>query len=213
MGADGGGGFLKGKQTPEVEASLKKMGEKALKAGAFPDGQINMGRLLQTRMWHAWGMLPQFTICLANGSAMGDGMGCVACNDFAISIKTAFFSLSDVKIGVVPASIAPYIVQKTGTGVAKRIFCTSENMSAEKAKDAGIIDEVVDSVADGHKIIKELCAQLTECGPWTVEFAKTLVLGVSGQQIAEPLMFYTSMMLAKVTSSEEYKQGLAALQM
>jgi len=209
---DGGGAFDTEAVPAEVQAAREVLGQRALKRGAFPDGKLDMGRILQTRLWHALAMVPQFTICLANGSAMGDGMGLVTCCDYAVSVEGAFFSLADVKLGLVPAGVAPYIVAKTGNGVAKRIFCTSENMTAEKAVDAGIIDEVVADVAAAHKHIAQFCEKLSLCGPRTVEAAKELVLGVTGQQIIEPLMFYTSMMSAKIGSSAEASAATAAMQ-
>lgn len=207
---DGDGGFEKASLPPEVQAARDALGEKALKRGAFPDGKVNIGRLLQTRFWQVWATIPQFTICLANGSAMGDGVGLCCVCDYTIAVEGAFFSLASVKSGLVPAGVAPYIVAKTGNGAAKRIFCTSENLSAKKAIDAGIVDEVVASVADGHKSIGTLCEQLTKCGPRTVQAAKELVLGVAGQQMVNPLMFYTSMISAKVTNAEEAQQAIAA---
>jgi len=208
--ADGGGAFEQ-TVTAEVHSVRQALAEKALKAGAFPDGQVSMGRLLQTKLWHAWATVPQFTICLANGSAMGDGIGLITCCDYAIGLSNAFFSLSDVKIGLVPAAITPYIVAKTGNGIAKRIFCTSENMSGARAVENGILDETVDSIADGHKMVGRMCEQLTACGPRTVEAAKELVFGVAGQQIIEPLFFYTSMMGIKVACSEEAQAARAAV--
>jgi len=208
---DGDGGFTTAPVPAEVQAVRDQMGQKALKKGAFPDGQINLGRLLQTRFWHAWATVPQFTICLANGSAMGDGIGCVTCCDYTIAVEGAFFSLASVKCGLVPAGVAPYLVGKTGNGRAKRIFCTSENMSAQKAVDYGIVDEVVASTADGHKSIAALCEKLTQCGPRTVQAAKELVLGVQGQQIVHPLMFYTSMVSAQVSNAEEARQAARAV--
>jgi len=204
------GGLTRGKAPSKVLESRELLGQRALKAGAFPDGQVNMARLLQTRLWHVFATLPQFTICLCNGSALGDGLGIVTCCDYAVGVKGAFFSLSDVKLGVVPAGIAPYIVAKTGTGVAKRIFCTSENLTAERAVDIGILDDAVESMDEAMQIAARLCTQLTECGPRSVQLAKELVLGVAGQQIIEPLMFYTSAMLSRAQNGEEAKQATNA---
>eukprot|EP00408_Alexandrium_pacificum_P013078 CAMPEP_0171235938 /NCGR_PEP_ID=MMETSP0790-20130122/42197_1 /TAXON_ID=2925 /ORGANISM="Alexandrium catenella, Strain OF101" /LENGTH=455 /DNA_ID=CAMNT_0011702251 /DNA_START=54 /DNA_END=1422 /DNA_ORIENTATION=- len=208
---DGDGAFTDVPVSPEVKAVRDAMAEKALKKGAFLDGQVNLGRLLQTRLWHAWATVPQFTICLANGSAMGDGIGLLTVCDYTIAVEGAFFSLASVKTGLVPAGVAPYIIGKVGNGVAKRIFCTSENLSAKKAVDIGIVDEVVAGVAGGHKAIGAMCQQLTKCGPRTVQAAKELVLGVGGQQIVHPLMFYTSMISAKISCAEEAKQATAAV--
>jgi len=207
--ADGGGGFPASAPAGKEQA-WEELAAKALKAGAFPDGQVNMGRLLQTRLWHTWATVPQFTICLANGSAMGEGMGCVCCCDYTVALEGSFFSLSDVRVGLVPAGVAPYVVAKTGTGVAKRIFCTSENMSAAKAVEAGIVDEVAASLGEAQELVRKLCAQISHCGPRTVAAAKELVLGVAGQQIIEPLMFYTGFMQNKVMGLPEAMQATHA---
>jgi len=208
---DGGGGFMTQSLPADVQAIREKMGERALKKGAFPDGKIELGRLFQMKFWHVWATVPQFTICLANGSAMGDGVGCVTVCDYCIALEGAFFSLASVKNGLVPAGVAPYVVAKTGTGKAKRIFCTSENLSGQRAVEIGIVDEVVASIADGHKAIAKQCEMLTQCGPRTVQAAKELTYGVAGQQVLLPLMFYTSMLSAKVSAGEEAKQAAAAV--
>uniref|UniRef100_A0A7S1MNQ9 3-hydroxyisobutyryl-coenzyme A hydrolase n=1 Tax=Alexandrium catenella TaxID=2925 RepID=A0A7S1MNQ9_ALECA len=197
---------------PHVWKHIEDLKNAALKAGAFPDGNAKIGLLLKMKMWHSWMTLPQFTLALVNGSAMGDGVGCVCCCDMGIALRTAFFTLTDVKVGLVPAFIAPYVVSKIGTGHAKRMIASAENMSAEKAKHCGMINEVVDSVEDAHKMIKEIAEVLTACGPRSVEAAKQLVIGVGGMPITEPIMFYTGRMLAQVTVSDEAKDGMVRLQ-
>merc|ERR1712039_386940 len=131
--------------------------------GAFADGTINMGRLCQAKLWHTMALLPQFTICLCNGSSMGDGMGLVCACDMAIAVKGSFFCISDVKVGLIPGVISPYIMAKTGNGIAKKIFCTAENMTTDMAIQNRVIEEVVPSLQEGKAMVKDLCEQLTKC--------------------------------------------------
>jgi len=195
-----------------VQKSLKDFGEEGLSRGAFPDGNIAYDRLQQCKFWHTMTLLPQFTIALVNGSTMGTGLGFIACCDMAISLSTAYFQMADVRQGMTPAIIAPYIVAKVGTGNAKRMLCTAQNFTAQEAKRFGLIQEVFESLAKAHDFIKDICASCTLCGPRSAEAAKKLVLGVGGQPITEPLMFYTSAMLAMVTVSDEARDGMIALQ-
>merc|ERR1719497_247922 len=108
-----------------------------------------MGRLVGAKSQNAIQLLPQFTICLANGSAMGGGIGVVCCCDYVIAVKKAYFVLSEVKIGVIPATISPYVIAKIGTSNAKRFFCEAENISASKAQEYGMVNEVVENMKEG----------------------------------------------------------------
>lgn len=198
-------GFKASQSQPQVKSALEEMTQRAVQGGAFTNGNVNLGRLLQAKLWHTWITLPQFTICLCNGSAMGVGLGCVCVCDMAIAVKSAFFVVSEVKLGLVPANLAPYVTAKVGSSNAKRMFCMSENMSAENAKSNHLINEVVDSVDAGHKMIHDICARITQCGPKTVDFAKQVIHAVSGQALSEPLMFYTSAQLSLANISEEAK--------
>mmetsp|Transcript_116365 Transcript_116365/g.324242 ORF Transcript_116365/g.324242 Transcript_116365/m.324242 type:complete len:373 (-) Transcript_116365:150-1268(-) len=197
---------------PQVLKHIEELKKKALDAGAFPDGNAKVGQLLKMKMWHTWMTLPQFTLALVNGSAIGDGVGCICCCDMAIAVSGAFFTLSDVKMGLIPAMVSPYLVAKIGSGNAKRMIASAENMSAEKAKRCGMINEIVESTEEAHKMINEIANVLTACGPRSVEAAKQLVIGVGGMPITEPLMFYTGRMLAQVTVSDEATDGMVCLQ-
>jgi len=194
--------------TDEVNAALGMLGHRALKAGAFPDGNVNIGRLQAAKQWHTWAMLPQFTICLANGSAMGGGVGCVCCCDYVISVKKAYFVLSEVKIGVIPATISPYVIAKIGVSNAKRFFCAAENLSATRAMDYGIVNEVVDNMKEGHERIQEWCKLISECGPRAVQACKEMVISMAGMQLGELLTHYTCYLQAKGYSTDEAQEGV-----
>lgn len=190
--------------------TLEEDAQAALQGGAFPDDKVNIGRLMQAKFWHAWATLPQFTICLANGSALGDGMGCVCCCDMAIALKTSFFGFSDTKLGLVHAGISPYLLAKTSPGTAKNMFVLGQVLSAEVALEKRIVNRLVDSVAQGREAIREMCQEVTKCGPRSVQLAKELVLGVAGRQITEAIIFYTLIIVEKAKASEEARQGAQA---
>merc|ERR1719456_311534 len=89
--------------------------------------------------------LPQLTIALVQGSAMGGGVGLASICDVVIAVKNAYFVLSEVRLGVIPATISPYVVAKLGVANAKRLFCTAENCSAEMGKKMGLVQHVINS--------------------------------------------------------------------
>merc|ERR1712039_864209 len=153
--------------------------------------QANEGRLGAAKQWDCWAKLPQFTICLANGSAMGGGVGCVCCCDYIISVKKAYFVLSEVKIGVIPATISPYVVAKLGESNSKRFFCAAENLAAARAKELGIVNEVVADMQEGQDRIKAMCELMSSCSPDTVCRVKRLVFCCSGRPFDEGLLFQT----------------------
>lgn len=195
--------------TPEVQRSLHELGMRALKAGAFPDGNVNIGRLQAAKQWNTWAMLPQFTICLANGSAMGGGVGCVCSCDYVISVKKAYFVLSEVKIGVIPATISPYVIAKIGVSNAKRFFCAAENLSATRAVDYGIVNEVVENMKEGHERIQEWCKLISECGPRAVQACKEMVISLAGVPLGEVLSHYTCALQAMGYERDEAQTGVA----
>lgn len=195
-----------------IRKSVNAIMDRAKAAGAFPDGKVEVGGMLKMKLYHTWSVLPQFSFALVNGSAVDDGVGLACMCDMVIAVKSAFFSLTEVKRGYSHALIAPYLVSKLGLGTAKRLAASASLLSAEKAKLAGMVNEVVDSIDQGHTLIKDLCEVITACGPRSVEAAKQLVMGVGGKPITEFVMFYTGFMLAMVTVSDEAKDGMACLQ-
>merc|ERR1719379_1367440 len=149
---------------------------------------------------------------MVQGHAMGGGVGLASICDVVIAIKNAQFVLSEVRLGVIPATISPYVVAKIGTTNAKRLFCTAESVKGQAAKDIGMVNEVVKTVAEGHALIKKICESITLCAPDAVSAAKRLVLGVAGQPLTETIQFFTAAELAKVTVGEEARVGMIAIQ-
>merc|ERR550514_397102 len=124
------------------------MWDLTVKATKVTGAQADTGRLGAAKQWDCWAKLPQFTICLVNGSAMGGGVGCVCCCDYVISVKKAYIVLSEVKIGVIPATISPYVVSKLGVSNCKRLMCTAENMTARRCHELGMVDVVVENMKE-----------------------------------------------------------------
>merc|ERR1719356_1842023 len=154
--------------------------ERCYHADGFKYGPVSHGQLSAAKQWHTWYTVPQFSICLVNGSAMGGGVGCICCCDYVIAVKRAYFVLSEVKIGVIPATISPYVIQKIGVSNAKRFFCAAENLSAMRAKDYGIVNEVVENMREGHQKVQELVKAISRCGPRAVQVCKEMVVALSG---------------------------------
>ena len=101
-----------------------------------------MGALLQKLCF-----LPKPTVALVQGPAYGGGLGIVSCCDVAVAVKSASFTLSEVKLGILPATISPYVVRAMGLRAARRYFMTAERFDAAEALRNGLITEVVEDEA------------------------------------------------------------------
>lgn len=143
-----------------------------------------------------------------NGAAIGGGTGFVALCDIAIGAASAKFSFSEVKIGVVPACIGPYVIKKLGEGKARELFITGERMTAERACDVGLLnltvpDEKLDEAVDS------LVSSILSSGPNAVKMAKELISNVP---LMTPEQFkpYTAEMIARLRLSDEGQEGMNA---
>ena len=143
-----------------------------------------------------------------NGAAIGGGTGFVAVCDIAIAAESAKFSFSEVKIGVVPACIGPYVIKKMGEGKARELFITGERMKADRAFEVGLVNKVVkDSELDSD--VDALIKSIQSSGPQAVAMAKKLVSEVPSMT---PQQFkpYTAEMIAKLRISDEGQEGMDA---
>jgi 1,4-dihydroxy-2-naphthoyl-CoA synthase len=105
----------------------------------LPDEENNKGSMQFAKFLYMFQTLPQLTIAMVQGHAMGGGVGLASICDVVIAIKNAQFVLSEVRLGVIPATISPYVVAKIGVANAKRLFCTAENLKAEEARQMGLV--------------------------------------------------------------------------
>lgn len=143
-----------------------------------------------------------------NGAAVGGGTGFVAVCDIAIAVRSAMFSFSEVKIGLVPACIGPYVIKKMGEGKARELFITGERMSAERAYEVGLINKVVDD-DQLDAAVNELVESLLSSGPNAVSNAKKLisVLPLMSKEEYKP---YTAKLIADLRKSDEGQEGMNA---
>jgi methylglutaconyl-CoA hydratase len=153
--------------------------------------------------------MPQPTLALVNGPVYGGGVGLVACCDVAIAAETAKFSLSEVRLGLIPATISPYVVRKIGEGNARRYFLTAEVFEAADARRLGLVHEVV-AAGGMDDAVAWFVKRLREGGPMAQGAAKQLIARVAGAAIDEALMEDTARRIADARASAEGKEGSQA---
>ena len=153
--------------------------------------------------------LPMPTIARVQGAAFGGAVGLVACCDVAIATERASFCLSEVKIGLTPATISPYVVAAIGPRASRRFFISAERFSAAKAEQLGLVSEICDA-ADLDERIAELLNTLLANSPIAMAQAKQLVRDVAHQTIDDELIFDTCERIANIRVSSEGQEGLSA---
>ena len=149
------------------------------------------------------------TIARVHGAAFGGGVGLVACCDIAVATQHAAFALSEAKLGLVPATISPYVIEAIGARQARRYFLTAERFTAAEAFRIGLVHDIVpDDEIDER--INELLGHLLVAGPCAQAEAKALVRGVAHRQIDDELIAETAECIAVVRASAEAREGVAA---
>lgn len=160
-------------------------------------------------MLKALNFFPRPTIARVQGAAFGGAVGLISCCDMAVATPQAFFSLSEVKIGIIPAVISPYVIDAIGQRAARRYFTTGERFSAEMATALGLISEIVQEEHLDEKI-SELVEILSGNGPAAVAAAKQLIFRVAPRMISEDLVRYTSEEISRIRVSDEGQEGITA---
>jgi methylglutaconyl-CoA hydratase len=150
---------------------------------------------------------PKPTIARVQGDVYAGGMGLVAACDIAVSVDSAWYCLSEVKIGLVPATISPYVLRAMGTRAAQRWFLTAERFGAAEAHRIGLVHEVVAADALDAKVA-DIVKALTGASPAAVRACKTLIADVAGQAIDDALVAKTVQGIADIRASEEGREGV-----
>ncbi len=153
---------------------------------------------------------PKPTIANVNGAAFGGGVGLTACCDIAIAKSTAIFSLSEVKLGLTPATISPYVVRAIGARTAQRYFLTGERFDGVEARRIGLVHEIAQSPEEAGMILDGIIEQLLAGGPTAQADCKELIQLVAGRKIDEPLRKATAERIAARRASDEGQEGLSA---
>jgi methylglutaconyl-CoA hydratase len=149
------------------------------------------------------------TIARVAGAAYGGGVGLVAACDIAIAVPEATFALSEAKLGLIPATIGPYVIEAIGARQARRYFLTAERFAAADALRIGLVHEVVPRDQLDARI-DALIAMLKAAGPTAQLECKALVRGVAHRPIDEDVIDGTAEHIAAVRASPEGREGVAA---
>lgn len=150
------------------------------------------------------------TIALVQGAAYGGGVGLTACCDIAIATTRATFCVSEVKLGLIPAVISPYVIAAIGPRAARRYFMTAEIITAGEAHRLGLVHEVVADEQELAATADRVTSQLLKNGPTALAAAKKLIATVSGRFVDDALIADTAGLMADRRASAECREGLSA---
>ena len=153
--------------------------------------------------------MPKPTIARVHGAAFGGGVGLVACCDIAIASQQATFALSEARLGLIPATISPYVVEAIGGRMARRYFLTAERFEAAEAYRIGLVHDIVLPGELDHRV-NELLGALFLAGPQAQAESKALIRAVAHRPIDDGVIAETAARIAKVRASPEAKEGVAA---
>lgn len=165
--------------------------------------------LALAQMLDALDRFPKPTVARVNGAALGGGVGLVACCDIAIAADSARFGLTEVRLGLAPATIAPYVVRAIGARQARRYFLTGERFDTQRALALGLVHEAVPA-ADLDAAVARVVADLLKGGPAALGECKALVRTVQETPEREALMAATADLIARMRVTAEGQEGLAA---
>ncbi|MFQ5957844.1 MAG: enoyl-CoA hydratase-related protein [Alphaproteobacteria bacterium] len=161
-------------------------------------------------MLHRLNVLPRPTIALVQGAAYGGGVGVVAACDIVVAVKHATFSLTEVRLGLIPAVISPYVIAAIGARQARRYFLTAERFNAVEARRIGLVHGVVDDPSELPAAAEGIVAQIFPAAPGAVAAAKDLIFGVAGRPIDDDVIGETARRIAEVRARDEAREGVAA---
>jgi methylglutaconyl-CoA hydratase len=153
--------------------------------------------------------LPKPTVTLVNGSAYGGGVGLVACCDVAIATPRARFCMSEVKLGIIPAIISPFVIRAIGLRQARRFILTAEQITAAQAFDIGLVHAVA-AEAEISLALESVLGLVLQGAPAAQAEAKAFLAHCSQRQIDEHLMRDAAHRLATVRTSPQGREGLSA---
>ncbi|MFZ6751548.1 enoyl-CoA hydratase/isomerase family protein [Undibacterium sp. Ren11W] len=158
-------------------------------------------------MLHTIYTCPKPVVAKVQGDCYAGGMGLVAACDMVVAVDTANFCLSEVKLGLIPATISPYVIKAMGENAARRYFLTAERFDAAEAKRIGFAHEVVSADALDAKLA-ELVKVLSNNSPNAVRQAKVLVREVGGREISAALIAATVEDIAQIRASQQGREGV-----
>ena len=179
------------------------------RAAAYGDAENIADAERLGALLHTLASLPQPTVAVVQGAAIGGGAGLVAACDIVIAAERARFAFSEVRLGLIPAVISPVVVASIGARAARRYFLTAERFDARAARDIGLVHEVVTEEALDETLERTLVLLLANA-PRAMAEAKTLVADVAGRPFDQTLLADVARRIAARRASPEGREGLAA---
>ena len=211
--------FARMSESPEVRAVVLRSEGKSFCAGAdvnwmkrmvdFTFDENVVDASLLSRMLLAIRNCPKPVIARIHGAAIGGGVGLTAACDMAVAVKSAVFCLSEVKLGIIPAVISPFVMEKIGPGHMRRFGLTAERFDAMEAKRIGLISEVVDSADGLDGWIASIVKALLDCAPGAIAVCKQTLREVQGLDWGR-IETLTTRRIAERRVSAEGQEGLKA---
>jgi methylglutaconyl-CoA hydratase len=154
-------------------------------------------------------LCPKPVVAKVQGDCYAGGMGLVAACDIAVAANSASFCLSEVKLGLIPATISPYVIKAMGENAARRYFLTAEKFTAQEAHRIGFLhDAVAADALDAH--VESIVKSLVTSSPNAVREAKVLVREVTGKAVDSALVVDTAERIANIRASSEGREGVAS---
>jgi methylglutaconyl-CoA hydratase len=149
------------------------------------------------------------TVACVQGNAFGGGVGLVSCCDIAIGSSEALFALSEVRLGIIPSTIGPYVVAAIGARQARRYFVSGERFTAAEAHRIGLLHEIVPP-AGLEARVNEVLGALQLAGPQAQAEAKLLMRAIANRPIDDDLIADTAERIARVRATDEAREGVGA---
>jgi len=180
---------------------------RAMAAASEADNRADA--LALARLMRTLDELPKPSIARVHGTALGGGVGLIACCDIAIGVSEAKFGLTESKLGLLPAVISPYVIAAIGARQARRWFATAEIFDARAAQHLGLLHEVVSAEALDAAVERQI-ALLLKSGPIASAHAKRLVADVVAEPNPDARDAANADLIARLRVSPEGQEGLSA---
>jgi methylglutaconyl-CoA hydratase len=210
--------YMQAGSDPAARAVLLRAGSPSFSAGgdlnwmrrmagfSEAENEVDAGRL--ANLMRVIDTCPKPTLVRVHGSAFAGALGLIACCDIAVAVPDAQFAVTEVRIGLIPAAISPYLIRAMGVRQARRWFLTAERFSAAQALEMGLLHEVVppdelDAAIDRH------LNSLAKAGPNALAAAKQLIAAVD-RPLDDTLIADTARRLATIRATPEGKEGVAS---
>ncbi|MBL8478521.1 MAG: enoyl-CoA hydratase/isomerase family protein [Sterolibacteriaceae bacterium] len=178
-------------------------------AGYSSEENLRDSRALADMLRHL-AQCPKPTIARIQGPAYGGGVGLVACCDIAIATFDAQFSLTEVKLGIIPAVISPHVIAAIGERYARRYMLTAERFSAAEAYRIGLLHEMVADEESLDEALGEIIDALLKNGPRAIAECKQLIAAVAWKPLSDEVVEDTAQRITRLRASEEGREGMSA---